>query len=140
MKLDDVLMLAKAGYSKTEIAALLGGTQTVQTTAPKAAPKTGAPPLPAGTVNNDASRSAAPTGAPAAPDFGAIAQSLAAITAKLDNLSTPTAGAIGAEPAAQSVDDIIRAAITPPQPDAAPDFSKGGVNSGKIQEQHAHSR
>lgn len=118
MKLDDVLMLAKAGYSKTEIAALLGGTQTVQTTAPKAAPMTGAPPLPAVTVNNDAI-------SPAAPDFGAIAQSLAAITAKLDNLSTPTAGAVGAEPAAQSVDDIIRAAITSPQPDAAPDFSKG---------------
>lgn len=124
MKLDDVLMLAKAGYSKTEIAALLGGTQTVQT-APKAAPMTGAPPLPAVTVNNDAVSSAAPTGAPAAPDFGAIAQSLAAITAKLDSLSTPTAGAVGAEPAAQSVDDIIRAAITSPQPDAAPDFSKG---------------
>lgn len=132
MKLDDVLMLAKAGYSKTEIAALLGGTQTVQTTAPKAAPMTGAPPLPAVTVNSDAispaaptGAPAAPTGAPAAPDFGAIAQSLAAITAKLDNLSTPTAGAVGAEPAAQSVDDIIRAAITSPQPDAAPDFSKG---------------
>lgn len=125
MKLDDVLMLAKAGYSKTEIAALLGGTQTVQTTAPKAAPMTGAPPLPAVTVNNDPVSSAAPTGAPAAPDFGAIAQSLAAITAKLDSLSTPTAGAVGAEPAAQSVDDIIRAAITSPQPDAAPDFSKG---------------
>lgn len=134
MKLDDVLMLAKAGYSKTEIAALLGGTQTMQTTAPKAAPMTGAPPLPAVTVQNDATTvtsaaptgaPAAPTGAPAVPDFGAIAQSLAAITARLDNLSTPTAGAIGAEPAAQSVDDIILAAITPPQPDAAPDFSKG---------------
>lgn len=127
MKLDDVLMLAKAGYSKTEIAALLGGTQIVQTTAPKAAPLTGAPPLPAVTVQNDATTvtSAAPSGAPAAPDYGAIAQSLAAITARLDNLSTPTAGAIGAEPAAQSVDDIILAAITPPQPDAAPDFSKG---------------
>ena len=122
MKLDDVLMLAKAGYSKTEIAALLGGTQTVQTTAPKGAPMTGAPPLPAVTVNNDA---ISPTGAPAAPDFGAIAQSLAAITAKLDSLSTPTAGAVGAEPAAQSVDDIILAAITSPPPDAAPDFSKG---------------
>lgn len=123
MKLDDVLMLAKAGYSKTEIAALLGGTQTVQTTAPKAAPMTGAPPLPA--VKNDTISSAAPTGAPVAPDFGAIAQSLAAITAKLDNLSTPTAGIVGVEPAAQSVDDIIRAAITPATPDAAPDFSKG---------------
>lgn len=76
-------------------------------------------------MNNDVVSSAAPTGAPAAPDFGAIAQSLAAITAKLDSLSTPTAGAVGAEPAAQSVDDIIRAAITSPQPDAAPDFSKG---------------
>lgn len=124
MKLDDVLMLAKAGYSKTEIAALLGGTQTVQTTAPKAAPQTGAPPLP-GDVATNVTATAISGVAPSAPDFGAIAQSLAAITAKLDNLSTPTAGAVGAEPSAPSVDDIIRAAITSPQPDAAPDFSKG---------------
>lgn len=127
MKLDDVLMLARAGYSKADIAALLGSNPAPAPTTPKAAPLTGAPPLSAVTVQNDATTvtSAAPSGAPAAPDFGAIAQSLAAITARLDNLSTPTAGAIGAEPAAQSVDDIILAAITPPQPDAAPDFSKG---------------
>lgn len=124
MKLDDVLMLAKAGYSKTEIAALLGGTQTVQTTAPKAAPLTGAPPLP-GDVATNVTASASSPAAPSAPDWGAMAQSIAALTAKLDNLSTPTAGAVGAEPSAQSVDDIIRAAITPVTPDAAPDFSKG---------------
>lgn len=125
MKLDDVLMLAKAGYSKTEIAALLGGTQTVQTTAPKAAPMTGAPPLP-GDVATNVTASASSPAAPSAPDWGAMAQSIAALTARLDTLATPTAGGLGGDTAdAVSVDDIIRAAITPATPDAAPDFSKG---------------
>lgn len=125
MKLDDVLMLAKAGYSKTEIAALLGGNSALQSTAPKAALKTGAPAPPADATPSEVVATTAPTGAPAAPDFGALAQSLAVITAKLDNLTVPTAGAIGAEPSAQSVDDIILAAITPPAPDKGPDFLKG---------------
>lgn len=125
MKLDDVLMLAKAGYSKTEIAALLGGTQTVQTTAPKAAPLTGAPPLP-GDVATNVTASASSSAAPSAPDWGAMAQSIAALTARLDTLATPTAGSLSDNTAdAVSVDDIIRAAITPAIPDAAPDFSKG---------------
>lgn len=125
MKLDDVLMLAKAGYSKTEIAALLGGTQTVQTTAPKAAPLTGAPPLP-GDVATNVTASASSSAAPSAPDWGAMAQSIAALTARLDTLATPTAGRLSDDTAdAVSVDDIIRAAITPAIPDAAPDFSKG---------------
>jgi hypothetical protein len=55
-----------------------------------------------------------------------MAQSIAALTARLDTLATPTAGSLGGDTAdAVSVDDIIRAAITPAVPDAAPDFSKG---------------
>lgn len=46
MKLDDVLMLARAGYSKADIAALLGSNPAPAPTTPKAAPLTGAPPLP----------------------------------------------------------------------------------------------
>ena len=122
MKLDDVLMLARAGYSKADIAALLGSNPAPAPTTPKAAPLTGAPPLP-GDVATNVTASAS---SPAAPDWGAMAQSIAALTARLDTLATPTAGSLGGDTAdAVSVDDIIRAAITPATPDAAPDFSKG---------------
>ena len=129
MKLDDVLMLARAGYSKADIAALLGSNTAPAPTTPKAAPLTGAPPLPGDVATNvtaSASSSAAPSAAPSAPDWGAMAQSIAALTARLDTLATPTAGSLSDNTAdAVSVDDIIRAAITPATPDAAPDFSKG---------------
>lgn len=127
MKLDDVLMLARAGYSKADIAALLGSNPAPAPTTPKAAPLTGAPPLPGDVATNaSASASAVTSTAPSAPDWGAMAQSIAALTARLDTLATPTAGSLGGDTAdAVSVDDIIRAAITPATPDAAPDFSKG---------------
>lgn len=125
MKLDDVLLLARAGYSKADIAALLGNNPAPATTTPKAAPLTGAPPLP-GDVATNVTASAAPSAAPSASDWGAMAQSIAALTARLDTLATPTAGSLsGGTADAVSVDDIIRAAITPATPDAAPDFSKG---------------
>lgn len=122
MKLDDVLMLARAGYSKADIAALLGSNTAPAPTTPKAAPLTGAPPLP-GDVATNVTASASSS----APDWGAMAQSIAALTARLDTLATPTAGSLSDNTAdAVSVDDIIRAAITPATPpDAAPDFSKG---------------
>lgn len=117
MKLDDVLMLARAGYSKADIAALLGSNTAPAPTTPKAAPLTGAPPLPGDVATNVTA---------SAPDWGAMAQSIAALTARLDTLATPTAGSLSDNTAdAVSVDDIIRAAITPATPDAAPDFSKG---------------
>ena len=121
MKLDDVLLLARAGYSKADIAALLGSNPAPAPTTPKAAPQTGAPPLP-----SDVSTNVTASAAPSAPDWGAMAQSIAALTARLDTLATPTAGSLSGDTVdAVSVDDIIRAAITPATPDAAPDFSKG---------------
>lgn len=121
MKLDDVLMLARAGYSKADIAALLGSAPAPAPTTPKAAPLTGAPPLP-GDVATNVTDSASSS----APDWGAMAQSIAALTARLDTLATPTAGSLGGDTDdAVSVDDIIRAAITPATPDAAPDCTKG---------------
>lgn len=121
MKLDDVLMLARAGYSKADIAALLGSNPAPAPTTPKAAPLTGAPPLP-----GDVATNVTATASSSAPDWGAMAQSIAALTARLDTLATPTAGSLSDNTAdAVSVDDIIRAAITPATPDAAPDFSKG---------------
>lgn len=126
MKLDDVLLLARAGYAKADIAALLGNNPAPAPTTPKAAPQTGAPPLPGDVATNvtaSAVPSAVPSAAPSAPDWGAMAQSIAALTARLDTLATPTAGSLSGDTV--SVDDIILAAITPAKPDAAPDFSKG---------------
>lgn len=121
MKLDDVLMLARAGYSKADIAALLGSNPAPAPTTPKAAPLTGAPPLPGDVATNVTATATSP-----APDWGAMAESIAALTARLDTLAIPTAGSLSDNTAdAVSVDDIIRAAITPATPDAAPDFSKG---------------
>lgn len=121
MKLDDVLMLARAGYSKADIAALLGSNTAPAPTTPKAAPLTGAPPLPGDDATNVTASASS-----SAPDWGAMVQSIAALTARLDTLATPTAGSLSDNTAdAVSVDDIIRAAITPATPDAAPDFSKG---------------
>ena len=118
-------MLARAGYSKADIAALLGSNPAPAPTTPKAAPLTGAPPLP-GDVATNVTASASSAVAPSAPDWGAMAQSIAALTARLDTLATPTAGSLSDNTAdAVSVDDIIRAAIMPVTPDAAPDFSKG---------------
>lgn len=125
MKLDDVLMLARAGYSKADIAALLGSTPAPAPNTPKAAPLTGAPPLP-GDVATNVTATASSSTAPSVPDWGAMAQSIAALTARLDTLATPTAGSLSDNTAdAVSVDDIIRAAITPATPDDVPDFSKG---------------
>lgn len=125
MKLDDVLMLARAGYSKADIAALLGSKTAPAPPTPKAAPLTGAPPLPDDVATNVTTSASSPD-APSAPDWGAMAQSIAALTARLDTLATPTAGSLSDNTTdAVSVDDIIRAAIMPATPDDAPDFSKG---------------
>ena len=114
LTLKDVISLAQAGYTKTDIAAFmnLGNTQTAPPAqvpaaaapAPAAAPQT-TPPAPA----------ASP--APAVPDYAA---QLAALSAKIDAMPVPTAGTVGTPPTVTSVDDIIRAAVLPKQAESAP--------------------
>lgn len=114
MTLDDVIMLAKAGYSKNDIAAFmnLGNPQTqppavppVQQAAQVQAPDTQATPAPVQQA------------APAQPDYSA---QLAAISARLDAMAVPTAGAVGNPPTVTSVEDIIRASFMPKQAEPAP--------------------
>ena len=106
LTLNDVLTLGKMGFTKTDIAALMGAQPStpVQTT-----------PAPVTQTN-----------APAAPDYGALVAGLADLSEKITSLSVPSAGTIGNPAPVTSVEDIILGAYQPKQADApAPDFMKG---------------
>ena len=99
LSINDVIALANAGFSKTDIAAFMNlGTDQ---NAPPATPPAPSP---------------APSPAPV-PDYAA---QVAALMAKIDALSVPNAGTVGNPPTVTSVDDIIRAAILPKPAEGAP--------------------
>lgn len=125
LNIDDVIILGKMGFTKTDIAALMG-----------AQPRTPAQTTPAPVVPQSApiiSPQSAPvavpvtqTNAPAAPDYGALVAGLADLSEKITSLSVPSAGTIGNPAPVTSVEDIILGAYQPKQADApAPDFMKG---------------
>lgn len=121
LTLNDVLTLGKMGFTKTDIAALMGAqpatpVQTVPQATQSAQIATPAP----------AAVPAAQTPAPAAPDYGALVAGLADLSAKVSALSVPSAGVVGSVAPETSIEDIILSAYQPKQTDApAPDFSKG---------------
>lgn len=104
LSINDVIALANAGFSKTDIAAFMNlGTDQ---NAPPATPPAPSPaPVPA------------PVPASAVSDYAA---QVAALMAKIDALSVPNAGTVGNPPTVTSVDDIIRAAILPKPAEGAP--------------------
>lgn len=117
LTLNDVLTLGKMGFTKTDIAALMGAQPSTpaQTTPAPVAPQ-GAP----------AAVPATQTNAPAAPDYGALVAGLADLSEKINALSVPSAGFVGNTEPVTSVEDIILGAYQPNQADApAPDFMKG---------------
>lgn len=61
--------------------------------------------------------------APATPDFGQLVASLADLSKKVDALSVPTAGTVGALPTVTSVEDIILGAVKPAPAPESPNFS-----------------
>lgn len=100
LSINDVIALANAGFSKTDIAAFMNlGTDQ---NAPPATPPAPSP---------------APVPASAVSDYAA---QVAALMAKIDALSVPNAGTVGNPPTVTSVDDIIRAAIFPKPAEGAP--------------------
>lgn len=105
LSINDVIALANAGFSKTDIAAFMNlGTDQ---NAPPATPPAPSPaPVPASAVP-----------ASAVSDYAA---QVAALMAKIDALSVPNAGTVGNPPTVTSVDDIIRAAILPKPAEGAP--------------------
>ena len=112
LSINDVIALANAGFSKTDIAAFMNlGTDQ---NAPPATPPAPSPaPVPA----------PAPITTPPAPAVPDYAAQLAALMAKIDALSVPNAGTVGNPPTVTSVDDIIRAAVLPKPAEGAPSNS-----------------
>lgn len=114
LSINDVLALANAGFSKTDIAAFmnLGNPQTTPPSPVQVptAPATVPTPAPA-------------QQAPATPDLGQLVASLADLSKKVDALNVPTAGTVGALPTVTSVEDIILGAVKPAPAPESPNFN-----------------
>lgn len=132
LTLNDVLTLGKMGFTKADIAALMGAqprTPAQATFAPVAPQTTPAPVAP---QSAPVAVPVTQTNAPAAPDYGALVAGLADLSEKITSLSVPSAGIVGNPVPVTSVEDIILGAYQPKQADApAPDFMKGVNNNGK---------
>lgn len=121
LSINDVIALANAGFTKTDIAAFmnLGNPQTTPPS-PVQVPSATAPTVP--TVPAPAQQ------APAVPDLGQLVASLADLNKKVDALNVPTAGTVGALPTVTSVEDIILGAVKPaPAPESPQFFNMEGV-------------
>lgn len=122
LSINDVLALANAGFSKTDIAAFmnLGNPQTTPPS-PVQVPGATAPTVP--TAPATVPTPAPAQQAPATPDLSQLVASLADLSKKVDSLNVPTAGTVGALPTVTSVEDIILGAVKPAPAPESPNFS-----------------
>lgn len=122
LSINDVIALANAGFSKTDIAAFmnLGNPQTTLSS-PVQVPGATAPTVP--TAPATVPTPAPAQQAPATPDLGQLVASLADLSKKVDALNVPTAGTVGALPTVTSVEDIILGAVKPAPAPESPNFS-----------------
>lgn len=127
LSINDVIVLANAGFTKNDIAAFmnLGNPQTTPPS-PVQVPGATAPTVP--TVPATVPAPAPAQQAPATPDLGQLVASLADLNKKVDALNVPTAGTVGALPTVTSVEDIILGAVKPaPAPESPQLFNMEGV-------------
>lgn len=127
LSINDVIALANAGFTKTDIAAFmnLGNPQTTPPS-PVQVPGATAPTVP--TVPATVPAPAPAQQAQATPDLGQLVASLADLNKKVDALNVPTAGTVGALPTVTSVEDIILGAVKPaPAPESPQLFNMEGV-------------
>lgn len=127
LSINDVIALANAGFTKNDIAAFmnLGNPQTTPPS-PVQVPGATAPTVP--TVPATVPAPAPAQQAPATPDLGQLVASLADLSKKVDSLTVPTAGTVGALPTVTSVEDIILGAVKPaPAPESPQLFNMEGV-------------
>lgn len=127
LSINDVIALANAGFTKTDIAAFmnLGNPQTTPPS-PVQVPGATAPTVP--TVPATVPAPVPAQQAPATPDLGQLVASLADLSKKVDSLTVPTAGTVGALPTVTSVEDIILGAVKPaPAPESPQLFNMEGV-------------
>lgn len=122
LSINDVLALANAGFSKTDIAAFmnLGDPQTTPPS-PVQIPGAAAPTVP--TAPATVPTPAPAQQPPATPDLGQLVASLADLSKKVDALNVPTAGTVGALPTVTSVEDIILGAVKPAPAPESPNFN-----------------
>lgn len=122
LSINDVIALANAGFSKTDIAAFmnLGNPQTTPPS-PVQVPCATAPTVP--TAPATVPTPAPVQQAPATPDLGQLVASLADLSKKVDALNVPTAGTVGALPTVTSVEDIILGAVKPAPAPESPNFN-----------------
>ena len=122
LSINDVIALANAGFSKTDIAAFmnLGNPQTTPPS-PVQVPGATAPTVP--TVPATVPTPVPAQQAPATPDLGQLVASLADLSKKVDALNVPTAGTVGALPTVTSVEDIILGAVKPAPAPESPNFN-----------------
>lgn len=123
LSINDVIALANAGFTKTDIAAFMN-LGNPQTTPPSPVPAGATAPTVPATVPAPAPAQQAP----ATPDLGQLVASLADLSKKVDSLTVPTAGTVGALPTVTSVEDIILGAVKPaPAPESPQLFNMEGV-------------
>lgn len=122
LSINDVITLANAGFSKTDIAAFmnLGNPQTTPPS-PVQVPGATAPTVP--TAPATVPTPAPAPQVPAVPDLGQLVASLADLNKKVDALNVPTAGTVGALPTVTSVEDIILGAVKPAPAPESPIFN-----------------
>lgn len=128
LSINDVIALANAGFTKGDIAAFMN-LGNPQTTPPSPVQVPGATAPAVQTVPN--THKTDPLGtdqqAPALPDLGQLVASLADLTKKVDSLTVPSAGSVGALPTVTSVEDIILGAVKPAPAPESPSFNLEGV-------------
>lgn len=121
MNISDLVTLGKMGFSRDDIYKLMQSetAQPVPVAQPVPAVVPAAPvaqPVPSVVPAAPVAQPApAPAVTTAQPDFAA---QFAELNAKIDNLSFPQAGQVGAQPQAMSIDDIIAAPFKIPAPKA----------------------
>lgn len=122
LSINDVLALANAGFSKTDIAAFMN-LGNPQTTPPSPVQVLGATAPTVPTAPATVPTPAPAQQAPATPDLGQLVASLADLSKKVDALNVPTAGTVGALPTVTSVEDIILGAVKPAPAPESPKFN-----------------
>ena len=106
MTLNDLVTLGRMGFSRDDIYKLTQAETAQPVPAAQPAPAV----VPAGPVSQLAPAAPVTT---AQPDFAAM---LSELNTKIDSMSYPQAGQVGAQPQAMSIDDIIAAPFKIPAP------------------------
>ena len=106
MTLNDLVTLGKMGFSRDDIYKLMQSETAQPVPVAQPAPAV----VPAAPV---AQLAPAPAVTTAQPDFAAM---LSELNTKIDSMSYPQAGQVGAQPQAMSIDDIIASPFKIPAP------------------------